>query len=109
MSTKPLNFSDLGGPVYVGRDRGEAARVKWKLDDADARDERFVVTIPDGTFSINSSFFLGLFGKSIKKAGSREAFLSRYQFVGEARFREKIDEAIERALFEGKTLLLKET
>lgn len=92
--------------MYVGRERGEAARARFPMDDWDRGDAPVTVTIPDSTFSINSSFFLGLFGPSIQAAGSRERFLRKYHFECDVRFwEETIERGIERALFERGLLL----
>jgi hypothetical protein len=100
-----VDFDALGGPVYVGRARGQQVRAQLKLDEADRDNKNVTVRIPNSTFSINSSFFLGLFGPSIRAAKSREAFLARFSFSCDARFWESIDAGIERALFENTILL----
>lgn len=101
-----VNFAAFGGPVFVGRDKGIAARQKASLDEIDKKaDAIVVVKIPDDTYSVNSSFFLGLFGKSIRKAGSREAFLKKFHFQMPDILSETVESGIERALFE-KGLLL---
>jgi len=97
-----IEFAKLGGPVYIGRPRGEAARKKLNLDDIDRDGSVTVeVIIPADTYSINSSYFLGLFGDSIRAAGSREAFLKKYIFKCEEVIRESsVESGIERALHE---------
>lgn len=49
-------------------------------------------------YNINSSFFLGLFGKSIRKAGSKEAFLLKFKFETNGKEYQVINRSIERAL-----------
>lgn len=76
-----IDFSELGGPVYSGRPRGAALRAKYLLDEVDRDVEAVVdVSVPDKTYSMTSSFFLGLFGPSVVQAGSREAFFRKYHF-----------------------------
>lgn len=98
MVTKMIDFKDIEGPVYTGRSRGEQLRKELKLDTADAAGEMIEVDIPEGTYTISSSFFLGLFGPSVVKAGSREAFYSRYHFRSPAFLKDVMDVYVSRAL-----------
>lgn len=75
------DYNSQGVRVYAGRDRGEAARAKARLEEADNAGDSVSVKIPDDVFSINSSFFLGMFADSIRKLGEVE-FRRRYAFVG---------------------------
>ncbi|MGZ9712614.1 hypothetical protein ACXX82_17610 [Glaciimonas sp. GNP009] len=75
-----IDFSNIGGPVYSGRPRGELIRAKFALDNIDQSSTLVDIQIPETTYSITSSFFLGLFGPSVVKAGSVEAFFSKYHF-----------------------------
>ena len=95
-----IDFEQLGGPVYIGRDRGAAERIKYKLDEVDKNDVSVVVKIPESTYSINSSFFLGLFGKSIRYAGSSGKFRDKYIISAPAEISESLESYIERALHE---------
>ena len=100
MTEAPLqiDFKDIEGPVYTGRSRGEQLREVLHLDEAD-RDGRTVkVTIPAGTFTISSSFFLGLFGPSVMRAGSTKAFFDRYQIESPDYLKEAMDSYVQRAL-----------
>lgn len=95
-----IDFGKIEGPVYTGRDRGERLRAKMNLDELDNSESSVRVTIPESTYSISSSFFLGLFGPSIVKFGSRESFLSRYKFETNDFLLGIIDKHIARALQE---------
>ena len=95
-----IDFSKFGGPVYSGRAKGELARTKLNLDAHDAQDCQARVIIPERTFSVTSSFFLGLFGKSVRHAGSGDEFLKRYRFKAPEIFEKTIDLFILRALRE---------
>ena len=95
-----INFRDLGGPVYIGRPKGEATRKKFRLDEIDRSETQVIIEIPDDIYSINSSYFLGMFGPSIKFAGSREAFLKKFKFSASDAILSKIDKYIVRALHE---------
>lgn len=99
-----IDFGKMGGPVFVGRAPGEVARREFRLDSEDSKPEPVSVRIPASVFSINSSYFLALFGPSIRALGSRDAFLAKYVFTCPDEFWETIHECIERALFENSAL-----
>jgi hypothetical protein len=96
-STK-IDFHDIAGPVYTGRSRGEQLRENLHLDAVDASGGNVIVEIPEGTYTISSSFFLGLFGPSVVSAGSKDLFYSRYLFKSPAFLKEVIDGYVSRAL-----------
>lgn len=72
-------FKRSESKVYTGRPEGEKARSQLKLDDFDKTDDIMKITIPEDTFSVNSSFFSGMFQKSLKTLGE-EAFRRKYLF-----------------------------
>ncbi len=78
--TTAVHFQNFNGPVYAGRARGVDARKQVQLDLADSRGDDVDVFVPEGTYTVTSSFFLGLFGPSVLKEGSQEAFLKRFHF-----------------------------
>lgn len=100
-----IDFSKLGGPVYVGREKGARVRERFDLDRVDDEPTKVKVIIPAETFSLNSSFFLGLFGKSVKAAGDAQIFFEKYLFDIPEHLRESIERSVSRALFEKKSLL----
>jgi hypothetical protein len=100
-----IDFSKLGGPVYIGRSRGEMVRKKLDLEKIDNSDKKVKVIIPSTTFSVNSSFFLGLFGDSVKKCGNRENFMEKFIFECDEIFKEPIERGINRALQEKYNLI----
>lgn len=69
--------------IYAGRDRGEWVRAQERLAELDHQNDVEVieVQVPVNTFSVTSSFFLGMFGDSIRELGEAE-FRRRYQFRG---------------------------
>jgi len=67
--------------VFVGREAGYACREFFKLDELDKVGTEITVTIPEEVYSVNSSFFLGMFGDSIRDLG-KDRFHSQYHFVG---------------------------
>jgi hypothetical protein len=83
--------------VFSGRDRGIAARRIFNLDKYDGTQDIVVVSIPRDTYSMNMSFFLGMFGKSVRRLG-RSRFYEKYRFEGDAIHMPSIREAVERAL-----------
>lgn len=105
MNTVTIDFSKLGGPTYIGRSNGVAARRKLELDklETDAGNT-FVVDIPESTYNINSSFFLGLFGASIKRSGTISNFYKNFKFETHGKQYKAIERGIERALVQEKGL-----
>jgi hypothetical protein len=79
---QPIDFATLGGPVYVGRANGTQARKRLKIDVLDAEADPIRVLIPEQTYSVNSSFFLGMFGPSLTRLDSPLAFFTHYDFRG---------------------------
>lgn len=77
-----LDFSahKIEGPVYTGRDRGEALRENLKIEQLDSSADRVQVVIPSSTYTVSSSFFLGMFGPSVRKCGSIEKFNAKFHF-----------------------------
>jgi hypothetical protein len=84
--------------VYTGRDRGARLRAELGLDAVDTSDETVEVSIPENTYTVTSSFFLGLFGPSVVKAGSKDRFFSKYHFRAPAFLRPDVDGYVARAL-----------
>ncbi len=67
--------------VFAGREAGHACRRFFKLDELDKVGTQIKVTIPEEVYSVNASFFLGMFGDSIRRLG-KDRFRSQYHFVG---------------------------
>lgn len=93
-----IDLSIFNGPVYAGRARGEKARQLVKLDQIDESATSVEVTVPESTYSVTSSFFLGMFGPSVVKAGSREEFVKRFHFTSPSFLKSDFDEYISYAL-----------
>jgi hypothetical protein len=100
-----IDLANFGGPVYTGRPRGVAARKKLKLDGVPKAGEVVEVTIPDSTYTMTSSYFLGLFGPSVRLCGSKGAFLTMFNFSGPDRVLARLDDWVDRALREKGTLI----
>jgi hypothetical protein len=85
-------FLTQGSKIFSGRDRGKEVRRALKLDEVDASKSTVVVHVPEDAFSVNSSFFLGLFTASIERLGE-SGFREKYRFTGKPIDR-VVDEAI---------------
>lgn len=96
--TLMIDFSKYNGPVYTGRERGVRLRQELALDSVDASGANVEVSIPEDTYTVTSSFFLGLFGPSVVKAGSKDKFYQQYHFRTPAFLKPDVDGYIARAL-----------
>ena len=70
-----------GTRVFAGRDRGKSVRDAVDLDARDLEPGTVDVVVPQDTLYVSSSFFLGLFGKSVRTLGE-DAFRAKYRFSG---------------------------
>lgn len=97
--SRELDLKPIGGRVYIGRKNGELARKHFKIDEID-RENSFPVKVifPADAKTLTSSFFLGMFGLSVRTAGSKEKFLARYVFDTPAQIELEILESINEAL-----------
>lgn len=93
-----IDFSKIEGPVYTGRNRGERLRIAYGIDALDSKSIKVHVLIPEATYSISSSFFLGMFGPSVVQSGSKDAFYKRFEFVADEFLKTVIDGHVSRAL-----------
>ena len=66
--------------VLSGRELGYQIRAKMKLEKTDEDDKKYMVIFPQNIISISTSFFLALFGDSVRKCGDKEKFLNKYNF-----------------------------
>ncbi len=66
--------------VLSGRELGVKQRKKLNIDSLDKDQNQYSVIIPENIVSINSSFFLGAFGKSVRHYKTKEKFLEKYEF-----------------------------
>lgn len=103
--TRIIDLANYRSPdvrVFAGRERGAKVREAAKVDELDGVDEVVEVRVPDDLFSVNSSFFLGMFGPSIRFLGETE-FRRRYRFVGK-NIQRVTEECIKEALRTGSPL-----
>lgn len=90
-------FRSEGVKVYSGRIRGDLVRKELKLDSLEKNYDHIDVEIPNDIYAISASFFLSLFGDSIRTLG-KEKFLSIYDFkVDDPLIRKDIEEGVDRA------------
>lgn len=89
--------------VYTGRKRGGEDRKRFNVNTLDQDDDRVEFIVPNSTYSMTSSYFLGLFGDSIRKFG-RDKFLHKYLIIAPPHVERKVDDWISRALREKKGL-----
>lgn len=77
-----ININEIKGrkfKVLSGVDLGKEAREFFNLDLLDSQSNIVTFKIPDSVYSVNSSFFSGLFQKSIKTLGEKQ-FRIQYIF-----------------------------
>lgn len=70
-----------GERVFAGRAKGQRVRDEERLSELIETGEPILVLIPENVFSVNSSFFLGMFTEAILKLGPEE-FRNRFSFEG---------------------------
>ena len=80
MSAVIVDLSSVSGPVYSGRNRGELLRERFQLDSQEDKADVIEVVIPGGTYTVSSSFFLGLFGPSVRTCGTVGGFEQKFRF-----------------------------
>lgn len=96
-----VNFRSSGSKIFSGRDKGIAARNKLKLNEFDLINDYAEVLIPKDTWSMNSSFFGGLFEQSIidlKEEKFREKY--RFKFEDGTSLTEELQHNVNEGIFE---------
>ena len=92
-------FKSEESHVFTGRRRGEAVRAELDLRKLEQEYERIEVIVPGDTISINNSFFLGLFGESIRDL-QEGGFRQKYAFKTNDVIKENIEQGIRIAVKE---------
>lgn len=82
--------------ILMGQENGKYVRMVCGLDELDPTTHVITVLIPTEILSVNSSFFIGMFGESIKRLGEL-TFSAKYEFVGKD-IRAVIADAIQECL-----------
>jgi hypothetical protein len=76
--TIEINLANASGRNYAGKPNGWAFREQQNLDDVDVDGTEFIkLIIPEYAYGITSSYFVGLFSKSMILSGSEERFKNR--------------------------------
>jgi hypothetical protein len=83
--------------VLAGRDKGEYWRDKFDIETLDKTEGEVHVRVPENLSTLSLSFFLNLFGKSVRMFG-REGFLQKYLFEGNDAVLPQIEIGIKQAL-----------
>jgi predicted flavoprotein YhiN len=100
MSNRLLDLSKYQSDparIFAGRDRGASVRDAAQIADFEkSKDDVLEVHVPEGTFAVTSSFFLALFGETIRKLGAN-GFRDRVKFTGKS-IEKVVDQAIWEAL-----------
>jgi hypothetical protein len=74
-------YRTAGTLVFAGRIRGGQVRSKAGLDETDKDPEPIVIHVPEDVWAVTSSFFLGMFGPSVRTLGEA-GFAAHYLFTG---------------------------
>ncbi|MCK0139308.1 hypothetical protein [Aliiroseovarius sp. F47248L] len=96
-----INFEELSNDRVrniSGHERGVEARKKFKLDEFDALEDSVEVVVPNTIEAIATSFFQGMFSKSVQQFKSKDAFLEHYKFRASPSVMEQILRGIDRSL-----------
>lgn len=71
----------ISSTTFTGRPQGMQLRGTLNLDAVDVDGIKYIVSVPEGTTSLNPSFYLGLFFPSYKKLKGVEGFKTKYEVV----------------------------
>lgn len=93
-----IDFSKVAGRIYAGRPNGVNAREYFNLSELELEENDVQVIFPENARSISSSFFLGMFGDSIRRAGSKSAFMQHFRFQANPHISQQIDKVVDRAV-----------
>ena len=81
-----------------GRDLGFKQRKHHKLDELENNNDQFEIKIANNIIFLSSSFFLGMFGDSVRKCGSKEKFKQKFIFKTNGQIESNIEDGINDAL-----------
>ena len=83
--------------VLSGRDNGIELRKKLEIEKIEKENELIEISIPKDVYALNSSYFLGWLGKSVRKLG-KEKFEQKYLFKSNEIIKLNIEDGINDAL-----------
>jgi len=72
-------YKNSNSKILSGKNFGMQVRKKLELDKIDNIEEQVTIIIPSDIWALNSSYFIGVFGKSILMLGE-ENFRKKYLF-----------------------------
>lgn len=81
-----------------GRDLGIQQRKRHNLDRLEDKETTIKIEIPENIIFLSSSFFLGMFGDSVRKYRTKEEFLKKYNFITSPELEPNIEDGINDAL-----------
>lgn len=80
----------------TGHERGVAARERYNLDKLDLSTDVVRIVVPNDLDAITTSFFQGMFAKSVRSFPTSDLFLSHYLFEASPTIVEQIMRGIDR-------------
>lgn len=89
--------------VLAGRENGKRMRISLGINEEDLKGDPVQVIVAKDMFSLTSSYFLGLFGNSVRKLGE-EGFRKKYVFECADTIRKNIEYGISDALKQSNVL-----
>ena len=90
--------------ILSGRESAEKLRLLLKLDHGDLESKTtYHIIVPSDIYSLNTSYFLGLFGDSVRASGNRSKFLAKFKFECSKEIMEDVVYGIEQSLKEVKS------
>ncbi len=90
--------------ILSGREFGKEHREKFNFNRLDNSKDVINIIIPDDIYGLNSSYFLNLFGSSIRKLGENK-FREKYNFQCDEVIMSSIEEYIKIALKKSDVLM----
>ena len=84
--------------VISGRNLGYDIRKKIGLDKIDEDGNNYDFIFPENIISISTSFFLGLFGNSVRKFKNKQDFQTKYNIMGNSNLDRNVSDGIVDAL-----------
>ena len=90
------NCSEIS--TLAGREYGKLQRGNHNLEELDCNDDVITVNIPKNIIFMSSSFFLGMFGESVRKRRDELSFKEKYVFKCSENVNKNIDNGIFDAL-----------
>lgn len=81
-----------------GRDLGFKQRKHHKLNELEDDNDIIEIEIANNIIFLSSSFFLGMFGESVRKCGSKEKFKEKFIFKTNGQIESNIEDGINDAL-----------